>query len=118
MDVAAPNPPLTDTPQARRYNRIRRWLGISDALIGFALLVVLLVTGWTALLRDWSYHLARQHYFFAVFLYVLMFTIILPAVSSTLQQFGWSLQDSYRPCTQYPTALLLDPPSARLLCLA
>ena len=59
---------MADTPEARRYNRIKRWLGMADAVIGFLLLVVLLVTGWTARLRDWSYHLGGQHYFLAIFL--------------------------------------------------
>jgi len=118
MDVAAPNPPLTDTPQARRYNRIRRWLGISDALIGFALLVVLLVTGWTALLRDWSYHLARQHYFFAVFLYVLMFTIILKVVSSPFDFYGYRLERAYHLSNQKLDAWLWDELKGWLLGLA
>ena len=51
---------MADTPEARRYNRIKRWLGMADAVIGFALLVVLLTTGWTARLRDWSYHLGAS----------------------------------------------------------
>ena len=42
-----------DSPEARRYNRIRRWLGIADFVIGLVLLVVLLVTGWTR-------HIARS----------------------------------------------------------
>ena len=55
MDVSALNPPPTaDTPEARRYNRIKRWLGIADALVGFTLLVVLLLSGLTGTLRDWS----------------------------------------------------------------
>ena len=43
-----------DSPEVRRYNRIQRWLSMADTVIGFALLVVLLVTGWTGKLRDWS----------------------------------------------------------------
>ena len=73
------HPTPTDTPEVRRYNRIKRWLGMADAVIGFAVLVILLVTGWTAELRDWAYIGARQHYFFAVFLYVLMFSLIAQA---------------------------------------
>ena len=75
------NPQLpADSPEVRRYNRTQRWLGLADTVIGFALLVVLLVTGWTGTLRDWSYLGARQHYFFAVFLYVLMFSLIAKAL--------------------------------------
>src|SRR5205085_6482016 len=36
-----------DTPEARRYNRIKRRLGIADFALGLALLLVLLLAGWT-----------------------------------------------------------------------
>jgi STE24 endopeptidase len=120
MDVTAPNSPpvTTDTPEARRYNRIRRWLGISDAFIGFLLLVVLLVTGWTAHFRDWSYHLARQHYFFAIFLYVLMFTILMKVFSSPLDFYSYRLEREYNLSDQKLGAWLWDQLKGWLLGLA
>jgi len=107
MDVI-PNPPETDTPEVRRYNRIRRWLGITDAVIGFLLLVVLLVTGWTGRLRDWSYLGARQNYFLAVFLYVLMFSIIVKALSSPVDYFGFRLERRYNLSNQKLRSWLWD----------
>ena len=90
------NPPLpADSPEVRRYNRIQRWLGLSDTVVGFALLVVLLVTGWTGRLRDWSYGGARQHYFLAVFLYVLMFSIIAKIISLPFDSIGFRLEHQY-----------------------
>ena len=59
-----------DTPEARRYNRIRRWLEMADLGLGFLLLVALLATGWTGLLRDLAYRGAHQIYSLAVFFYV------------------------------------------------
>ena len=35
-----------DSPEARRYNRIRRWLGIAEFVLLMGFLVVLLVTAW------------------------------------------------------------------------
>ena len=94
--TTAPNPrPPADSPEVRRYNRIQRWLGLSDTFIGFVLLVVLLVTGWTGTLRDWSYEGATQHYFFAVFLYVLMFSLIAKALSIPFDIFGFRLERQY-----------------------
>ncbi len=84
-----------DSPEVRRYNRIQRWLSMADTVIGFALLVVLLVTGWTGKLRDWSYGGARQHYFFAVFLYVLMFSIIAKILSLPFDSIGFRLEHQY-----------------------
>ena len=70
---------------------------MADTVIGFALLVMLLVTGWTGKLRDWSYLGARQHYFFAVFLYVLMFSIIAKLISSPLDFIGFRLEHQIPP---------------------
>ena len=64
-----------DSAESRRYNRIKRWLGISDFAIGIGLLVVLLATGWTGSLRDLAYRGAMQNYTLAVFLYVTMLMV-------------------------------------------
>jgi Zn-dependent protease with chaperone function len=94
MDTTTTSP-MADTPEARRYNRVRRWLGMADAVIGFLLLVFLLVTGATAALRDWSYHLGRQHYFLAVFLYVLMFSLVMKVLSAPLDFYGYRIERQY-----------------------
>jgi len=44
-----------DTAESRRYNRIKRWMGVGDFAIGLGLLIVLLGTGWSATLRDVAY---------------------------------------------------------------
>src|SRR5271165_4940797 len=98
----------TDTPEVRRYNRIRRWLGVSDAVIGFAVLVVVLVTGWTAELRDWAYIGARQNYFVAVFLYVAMFSILLKIISAPLEYYGFRLEHQYNLSNQKMRSWLWD----------
>ena len=36
-----------DSPDSKRYNRVRRWLGIADFVLGLLLLLALLVTGWS-----------------------------------------------------------------------
>ena len=74
---------------------IQRWLSLADAVIGFALLVVLLITGWTGKLRDWSYLGAHQRYFLAVFLYVLMFSVIAKVLSSPFDFIGFRLEHQY-----------------------
>ena len=73
MRFAENNPTMTaDTPEARRYNRIHRWLEVSDFVLGLAFLLGLLLTGWNSVLRDWAYQAAFQNYTFSVFLYVFM----------------------------------------------
>ena len=101
-------PRPADSPEVRRYNRIQRWLGLTDAVIGFALLVVLLVTGWTGKLRDWSYLGAHQYYFLAVFLYVLMFSIIAKVISAPFDFIGFRLEHQYHLSNQKLRGWLWD----------
>ena len=104
-----------DSPEVRRYNRIHRWLGLADAIIGLWLLIVLLVTGWTGTLRDWSYLGAQQHYFFAVFLYVLMFSVIMKVISSPLDYLGFRLEHQYHLSNQKLRSWLWDEAKGWLL---
>lgn len=101
-------PRPADSPEVRRYNRIQRWLSLTDAVIGFALLVVLLVTGWTGKLRDWSYLGANQHYFLAVFLYVLMFSVIAKALNGPFDFIGFRLEHQYHLSNQKLRSWLWD----------
>jgi STE24 endopeptidase len=102
------NPHPADSPEVRRYNRIQRWLSLADAVIGFVLLVVLLVTGWTGKLRDWSYQGASQHYFLAVFLYVLMFSVIAKILSVPFDFVGFRLEHQYHLSNQKLRGWLWD----------
>jgi STE24 endopeptidase len=106
--ATTPNPQPADSPEVRRYNRLQRWLSMADMFIGFALLVLLLVTGWTGKLRDWSYLGARQHYFLAVFLYVLMFSIIAKILSAPLDFTGFRLEHRYHLSNQKLRSWLWD----------
>jgi len=101
-------PRPADSPEVRRYNRIQRWLSLTDAVIGFALLVVLLVTGWTGKLRDWSYLGANQHYFLAVFLYVLMFSVIAKILNAPFDVIGFRLEHQYHLSNQKLRSWLWD----------
>jgi Zn-dependent protease with chaperone function len=95
MNLAA-NPPVTaDTPEARRYNRIRRWLGIADFLVGLALMIVLLVTGWTGTLRDLAYRGSYQSYSLAVFFYVFMVLALSKLLGVGLDYYGFRLEHRY-----------------------
>lgn len=117
MATVTTPPQTVDSPEVKRYNRIQRWLSLSDTVIGFALLVVLLVTGWTGKLRDWSYLGARQHYFFAVFLYVLMFSIIAKLISSPFDFVGFRLEHQYHLSNQKLRSWLWDECKGWLLSL-
>ena len=84
-----------DSPESRRYNRIKRWLGIADFGIGLSLLILLLVTGWSGRLRDVAYRAAFQRYGFAVFLYVTMLLLIAKLVGLGLEYYGFRLEHRF-----------------------
>jgi STE24 endopeptidase len=85
-----------DSPEVRRYNRIRRRLGIADFLLGLALLVVLVATGWTARLRDLAYLGAGQIYPLAVFFYVGMLTVLNKILGLGLDYYGFRLEHEFQ----------------------
>jgi STE24 endopeptidase len=89
-----------DSPETRRYNRIRRWLGISDFVVGFAFLIVLLVTGWTGWLRDVAWRVGFQNYSVALFLYLLLLLVISKALGSGFDIYGFRLEHRYKLSTQ------------------
>lgn len=86
------SPPL-DSPEARRYNHIRRWLGIADFVLGLLFLVFLLVTGWNGALRDLAYR--SQNYSLAVFLYVVMLMLIGKVLGLGLDYYGFRLEHRF-----------------------
>lgn len=92
---AATIPVSADTPEARHYNRIRRWLGIADFVLGLALLAVLLGTGWNASLRDFAYRASSQTYPLAVFLYVLMLLAISKLLGIGLDYYGFRIEHRF-----------------------
>jgi len=109
MDTTAAAPSMpTDTPEARRYNRIKRWLGIADFALGLALLIVLLVTGWNGTLRDVAYRASSQIYVLAVFLYVVMLLVIARIIGWGLDYFGFNLEHRFHLSNQKLGAWLWD----------
>ncbi|MFZ0479503.1 MAG: M48 family metallopeptidase [Terriglobales bacterium] len=108
--MAATNtiPLPADTAESRRYNRIKRWMGVGDFAIGLGLLIVLLGTGWSATLRDVAYRAAWQNYTFAVFLYVLMLMLIGKALGLPLDYYGFRIEHSFHLSNQKLRSWLWD----------
>lgn len=97
-----------DTPEARRYNRIRRWLSLADLALGLVFLVVLLITGWSGGLRDFAIQLSPEYYSISVFFYVLMLLIISKAISLGLEYYGFRLEHRYQLSNQKLRSWLWD----------
>jgi STE24 endopeptidase len=84
-----------DTAEARQYSRIHRWISVADTGLGIVFLVVLLATGWTGNLRDIAFRFGREHYVLALFLYVLLLTLISKALSIPLDIYSFQLEHRF-----------------------
>ena len=104
----SPTPTPDDSPEARRYNRIQRWLGIADFVLGAAFLVALLVTGWTERLRDLALRRGFQNYALAVFLYLFFLLLIAKALGLGLDYYGFRLEQKFQLSTQKARAWAWD----------
>jgi STE24 endopeptidase len=89
-----------DSPEAHRYNRTRRWLGIADFVVGVAFLIVLLFTQWSAWLRDLAYRIGFQNYSLSLFAYLLLLLVISKALGIGLDYYGFSLERRFGLSTQ------------------
>jgi STE24 endopeptidase len=108
MATTATTSVLTDSPESSRYNRVKRWLGFADFVIGFGLLIVLLATGWTGTLRDLAERGASQNYSYAVFLYVVMLMLISKLIGIPLEYYGFRLEHRYHLSNQKLGSWLWD----------
>jgi STE24 endopeptidase len=108
LSFAETSPAITDSPEARRYNRIHRWLGIADFILGLGLLLLVLLTGWTGILRDIAYRAAFQNYTLAVFLYVLILMVIGKLLGLGLDYYGFRLEHRFHLSNQNIISWLWD----------
>src|SRR5579859_2351825 len=95
-----PTPVQADSPDALRYNRIRRWLGVADFVVGFLFLVILLVTGWSGWLRDLAYRMGFRNYSLSVFIYLLLLLAISKGLGIGLDYYGFRLERRFKLSTQ------------------
>jgi len=95
-----PTPVPVDSPEAHRYNLIRRWLGIADFALGFAFLIVLLVTGWSGYLRDLALRMGFKNYTLSVFMYLFLLVAISKALGVGLDFYSFRLERRFKLSTQ------------------
>jgi STE24 endopeptidase len=98
----------SDPPEARRYNRIRRWLGMADFLVGLLFMIILVTTGWSAWLRDLAYLWGFQNYTLALFLYLFLLLTIGKALGAGLDYYGFRLEREFQLSNQRVRAWIWD----------
>ncbi|HUS19509.1 MAG TPA: M48 family metallopeptidase [Terriglobales bacterium] len=109
----APQP--TDSADARAYNRQRRIIEVADAVIGFAVLLLLVVMPWSAELRDVAWKLARENYPLALFLYVIALATLAKLAGISLDYYGFRLEHRYHLSNQSFGSWLIDEAKGWLL---
>ena len=97
-----------DSPEAHRYNRIKRWLGITDFVIGFIFLLVLLATRWSDSLRDLAYRIGFQNYSFSLFIYLVLLLGISKLLGIGLDYYGFWLERRFKLTSQRFRSWLWD----------
>jgi STE24 endopeptidase len=97
-----------DTADARAYNRQKRVIGIADAAIGFGVLLLLVVTPWSAGIRDVAWKLARENYSLALLLYVVALATLTKLAGLGLDYYGFRLEHRYHLSNQGLRSWLLD----------
>ncbi len=107
-----------DSPEARRYNKIRRRLSVADFAIGAALLIVLLATGWTNQLRDVALRHGLQNYTLAVFVYLFYLMGISKLLGLGLDYYGFRLERRFELSNQRLRSWLGDEVKSFLVGLA
>src|SRR3984885_2235398 len=92
--------PPSDSAEARRYNLVKRWLGVADFVLGIAFLVIVLVTEWSGWLRDLAYRLGFQNYPLSIFFYLLLLLLIGKALGAGLDYYGYHVEQKFQLSTQ------------------
>ena len=109
-------PQVQDTPEAREYNRLQRRLTLADAALGLAMLAIVLVTGWSAVFRNFTFRIAGSaNYVLALFLYVLLLSAISRVLSFPLDYYGYRVEHRYKLSNLSLRGWLLDEAKSFLL---
>jgi len=94
MSLPSSNP-QPDRPEARQYNRSKRWVGMADQVMGIGFLVLLLATGWNRGLRDLSMKTGGDHYWLQLFFYVLLLSAISKILGIGLDFYSFRLEHRF-----------------------
>jgi STE24 endopeptidase len=98
----------TENPEAREYNRTRRWLEIGDLFVSFGFLITLLATGWTNVLSSLATRLGRDHYALDLFFYIAFLSLISKVLGFSLDFYSFRLEHRFNLSNQHLGSWLKD----------
>ena len=99
---------LKEEARARRYQRARRYLRLADFLLGWAWLAALLLLGWSAVLCDFAWAMARN-FGVALLCYTALLALLGKALGLPLDYYsGYVLEHRYGLSNQTRAAWVKD----------
>ena len=100
---------MANEDKATRYHRLRRRAAVAGTALGALFLILLLVTGWSADLRDVSVSAARSSFTLTVVIYVVLVTVLSELVQLPLAFYqGVTLERRYGLSTETTAHWWLD----------
>jgi len=100
---------VANEDKATRYHRLRRRAAVAGTALGALFLILLLVTGWSADLRDVSVSAARSSFTLTVVIYVVLVTVLSELVQLPLAFYqGVTLERRYGLSTETTAHWWLD----------
>jgi STE24 endopeptidase len=85
-----------DSPDARRYHRLLRRIGVADVALALVVMGVLLAADWTADFRNFAVHVAGDHHAAALFLYTTILLLLTKFLSLGLDYYSFLIEHRYR----------------------
>src|ERR1700684_339869 len=98
----------TENPEARDYNRSKRWLEIGDLVVSFGFLIALLATGWTNVLSSLASRMGRDHYALDLFFYIMFLSLISKALGFALDFYSFRLEHRFNLSNQHLGSWIKD----------
>ncbi|HWF02428.1 MAG TPA: M48 family metallopeptidase [Candidatus Angelobacter sp.] len=97
-----------ENPEAREYNRTKRWLEIGDLVVSFGFLIALLATGWTNVLSSLATRLGRDHYALDLFFYITFLSLISKVLGFSLDFYSFRLEHRFNLSNQHLGSWIKD----------
>ncbi len=97
-----------DSAEARQYARLQRRTTVADAALGFAVLLLLVLSGWTISLRDLALKLGRGHYAWSLLFYIFVLILITKLAGLPLEFYSFRMEHRFHLSNQSLGAWLFD----------
>jgi STE24 endopeptidase len=93
--------PSAESPEARRYHRLLRRIGVADMALGLVLMGIILLADWTSDFRNFAVRVAGDHHSLALFVYTSILLLLTKALSLGLDYYSFRIEHRYHLSNQH-----------------